>query len=175
MEFLVPHGAEIVPEGSDRAAVLGVFLRAPGVPDVGVPEIEKQGAHGDGKHAEEQDQHGVIAGKALEDLQFFVPDLSLRLSAERGKLGEILQRKIPEKENKSDLAEQIGRAADKLLIPDAARAHKEKRQARPKTASRRGIQKYVTFCFSVHGAPPQFLGSLRKKPGKGAVASPLTP
>lgn len=178
MEFLVPHGAEIVPEGSDRAAVLGVLLRAPRVPDVGIPEIEKHGAHRGREHAEEQNQHGVIAGEALEDLQLLVPYLALRLRAERCKLGEILHRKIPEEENKPDLAEQIRRAADELLIPDAARAHDEKRQARPKTASRRGIQKYVTF-FSVHRAPPLSLGLVRKnrkmKPGKGAVASPFYP
>ena len=173
MEFLVPHGAEIVPEGRDRAAVFGVFLRAPGIPDVGIPEIEKHGAHGDRQHAEKQNQHGVVAGDALEDLQLLVPDLALRLRAERGEPGEILQRKIPEEEYESDLAEQICRAADKLLIPDAARAHDEKRQACPETASRRGIRKYVTFHFSVHVAPPLFLGLLRTEPGKRGCCQPL--
>ncbi len=90
--------------------------------------MPEQDRRRDGKYAEQEDQHGVVAGDALVDLQLLIPDLELRVFSQRSEVGEVLPSKAEKETEEGKLGEQIQQSLSELAETEAAASHDKKRE-----------------------------------------------
>ena len=91
------------------------------------PKVHKQDRRRYREYAEQEDQHGVVAGDALVDLQLLIPDLELRVFSQRSEVGEILPAEAEEEAEESKLRKQIQNPFSELAETEAAAAHHHER------------------------------------------------
>lgn len=107
MKALVAKASEILFEMGTCLSLGAALLSQPGIPEVCMPEIAKECNHRQGQHAIKQNQHGIVAGVSLVDLQRFVPYLDLRGRTQSRKFYEIGKGEGAEEDHKEYFAQQI--------------------------------------------------------------------
>lgn len=103
MEATVQQALQILAEGRDMLALRIEEAQLSRAFQIQNPQVYKQNRRRDGENAEQQDQHGVVAGDTLVDLQLLVPDLELCIFSQRTKVGEILPSETEEEAEESKL------------------------------------------------------------------------
>ena len=107
MKALVAKASKILFEMGTGLSLGAALLPQPGIPEVCVPEIAKECNHRQGQHTIEQNQHGIVAGVSLIDLQRFVPYLDLRGRTQSRKFCEIGKGEGAKEHHKEYFAQQI--------------------------------------------------------------------
>ena len=128
VKVAVQQALQILAEGRNMLAMCIAQAQLSRALQIQEPEIEKQDRRRDGEHAEQEDQHGVVAGDALVDLQLLVPDLELCVFAQRSEMGEVLPAEAEEETEEGELGEQIQQSLSELAETEAAASHDKKRE-----------------------------------------------
>lgn len=103
MEAAVQQALQILTEGRDMLTLRIEEAQLSRALQIQIPQVYKKDCRCDGENAEQEDQHGIVAGDALVDLQLLVPDLELCVFSERSEEGEVLPSKAEEEAEESKL------------------------------------------------------------------------
>ena len=164
MEALVHKGAHLLAETGDGLVPRRLLLQQPRAFEVQPPYGEEQRERGERDHAEEQNQHGIIAGHAAVDLRRLIPDAALRRGAQGGEEAEIGPAEAEEKQGIQHLKAQVQQPLDDLPMAKAPCAHHQCGQARPAVSAPEDAG--GAFSPVLHVNPPLFKGEGLPRPAK---------